>query len=294
MSIVSANTLFHFTKQKETLFNILEFGFRPSYCREFGEVTAGRINESHIPMVCFCDLPLSSIDKHTNGYSWIFNGKKEEFKGYGRYALGMSKDWGIQSLLNPVNYVTNESYILQAHLFLNKLSGEMTGMQDAWDKIIHVNKNDFPDPDLIDKIQLSVAPLLLRSRFITEQAHAVFSYIKPYQNFVTGQRYYDEREWRYAIPYDMAYGYKFPPLLKAVVGSKLDEELKKYQTEINSSAGNNLQFKPSDIKYIIVENNSDVNPLLDKLRSLSIKYKVKDVERLMTCILTAEQIHEDF
>ncbi len=46
--------------------------------------------EKAIPMVCFCDLPLSQIRKHT--------------KTYGEYALGLSKEWAIKKQINPVLY----------------------------------------------------------------------------------------------------------------------------------------------------------------------------------------------
>ena len=112
MSIISANTLFHFTRTKETLLSILETGFRPAYSTEFGPATNGRIVECEIPMVCFCDLPLSSLDKHINGHHWRYNNKEEKFLGYGKYGLGMSKIWGTEQQLNPVTYTTNKSHYL--------------------------------------------------------------------------------------------------------------------------------------------------------------------------------------
>jgi hypothetical protein len=43
-----------------------------------------------IPMVCFCDLPLSLIKKHV-----------EEYGGYG---IGLNKTWGVKNGVAPVIY----------------------------------------------------------------------------------------------------------------------------------------------------------------------------------------------
>lgn len=74
MSSISAKALFHFTSSKETLLKIIETGFRPSYCKEFGEnITGNRLQELYIPMTCFCDLPLSNTKNHMTGTTWLNN-----------------------------------------------------------------------------------------------------------------------------------------------------------------------------------------------------------------------------
>lgn len=93
---LSANTLFHFTKEMLTLESILTNGFYPRYCMEkFDYVDYVREREFPMPMVCFCDIPLSEIVEH-----------KEQ---YGEYAIGMSKDWGKVNGINPLIYTTAES-----------------------------------------------------------------------------------------------------------------------------------------------------------------------------------------
>jgi hypothetical protein len=83
--MISSNTLFHFTDKRENLINILENEFRPHFCLENFNFFAHDMNyregfEIAIPMVCFCDIPLSQARIH--------------MKHYGEYGIGLSKEWG--------------------------------------------------------------------------------------------------------------------------------------------------------------------------------------------------------
>lgn len=92
---LSSNALFHFTRKKTSLLNILENDFTPHYCIEdqrliFDEFNTKNSGEVAIPMVCFCDIPLSKVLKHS-GF-------------YGKYAIGFTKEWGIRNGICPVLY----------------------------------------------------------------------------------------------------------------------------------------------------------------------------------------------
>lgn len=95
---VSSNTLFHFTRDYDTLTKILKgMSFWPRYCQEFGW------NSSFaVPMTCFCDIPLSQIKNHIDTY--------------GSYGIGMSKEFAIKNEINPIFYVTKASLSLFALL----------------------------------------------------------------------------------------------------------------------------------------------------------------------------------
>lgn len=91
MPVVSAQTLFQFTSQLETLVKILESGgFWPKYCLEYGWKRTFAV-----PECCFCDTPLSAIHHH--------------MKNYGYYGIGMTKQWGINKGLSPVMYHLKDS-----------------------------------------------------------------------------------------------------------------------------------------------------------------------------------------
>lgn len=101
---ISSATLFHFTSSFETLKKILcGHGFWPRYCIEYGWGE----QEDHdfaVPMVCFCDIPLSQIHNH--------------IKVYGGYGIGMSKEWAISKGMAPVHYLQKGSFMIDA---LNEL-----------------------------------------------------------------------------------------------------------------------------------------------------------------------------
>ncbi len=112
---LSASALFHFTDTFEKLINIFKTAFRPQYCLEdWYEIypdLRGRLYMSAVPMVCFCDIPLSQIGEH--------------IKDYGSYAIGLSKNWATQNKLNPVIYTTPGStlsnYIMSIIMDTNKI-----------------------------------------------------------------------------------------------------------------------------------------------------------------------------
>jgi hypothetical protein len=103
---ISSNSLFHFTSKFETLKKILENDFYIQFCGEtFLNVVTGFSEdylEKGVPMVCFCDLPLSQVNNHT--------------AIYGGYAIGLSKAWGIKNKVNPIIYTYYNSD-LTAKLF---------------------------------------------------------------------------------------------------------------------------------------------------------------------------------
>lgn len=110
MNPINASSLLHFTNSMDTLKGILEKGFRFSYCCEKVSATIN-MNELHpeganyfrpspyinshiaIPMICFCDIPLTRAKSHSNIY--------------GKFIVGIDKDTArtvFKDSLNPVMY----------------------------------------------------------------------------------------------------------------------------------------------------------------------------------------------
>jgi hypothetical protein len=80
-------------EQKEWLFEILkDMKMVPRYVLEdyptFGE-------KHLILMKCFCDIPLSNINNHTNTY--------------GKYGIGLSKEFAFRNFISPVQYFHRHS-----------------------------------------------------------------------------------------------------------------------------------------------------------------------------------------
>jgi hypothetical protein len=103
---LSANSLFHFTDSLENLVNILTNEFRPKFCLEDFSVLRGSTMAASapdeefkwaVPMVCFCDLPLSQTSYHLSIY--------------GNYGIGLTKEWGRRKGISPLMYVYSDSLL---------------------------------------------------------------------------------------------------------------------------------------------------------------------------------------
>lgn len=86
----------------DRLKGILRDGFCPRYCPEYSLEQKDRIAarqkqppSNAIPMVCFCDLPLSLIRKHLDEY--------------GCFGIGMTKSWGLANGIAPVIYTHSKA-----------------------------------------------------------------------------------------------------------------------------------------------------------------------------------------
>jgi len=117
MSPLSSSTLFHFTPRLENLLGILTDEFLPHYSLEdYAPVFGGRIAgdaAAAIPMVCFCDMPLSQAAGHITSY--------------GRYSIGLTKSWGMAAGVAPVLYTYPDSATTAAVIYLHLRIEELQG-----------------------------------------------------------------------------------------------------------------------------------------------------------------------
>lgn len=114
---LSSNTLFHFTNKYDHLINIIENNFRPHYALEdFNTIFRGKdvdYLKLAIPMVSFCDIPLSQIAEHLSTY--------------GCYGIGLTKEWGKRNGITPILYTYPESLFAG---FLIKMQKNTQGLKD--------------------------------------------------------------------------------------------------------------------------------------------------------------------
>ena len=87
MARIYSTSYFHYTKNLKSLESILQGGFQGFYCREEFKFKS-ELTNIYVPMVSFCDLPLSHIASMT----------------YGDYVIGMSSVWGNGCHLTPICY----------------------------------------------------------------------------------------------------------------------------------------------------------------------------------------------
>lgn len=114
-------------------------------------------------MCCFCDIPLSNIQKH--------------LKTYGNYGIGLKKDWGKKNGLNPILYVHKDSRLFEA--ITNLGFGIVQNLKSK------VNLLEFPE--------------IIRDLSYV-QFYYIKPYEGDFNRgdeIISNVRFYDEREWRY-------------------------------------------------------------------------------------------------
>jgi hypothetical protein len=254
---ISSNTLFHFTSSRDNLINILENEFLPHFCLEnfrliLPEHARPRGLEFAVPMVSFCDLPLSQTAAHLNVY--------------GRYGIGMSKHWGIVHGVSPVLYAHPSAPIRWT-------------IQAVGDVLAHLRAAAADDGELATRA--------------LDEMFRFLSYIKPYEGrlwhgdeYGAKVRFYDEREWRY-VPelkdHALAYGL-----------DKADFVNAERRTDANRSISRlKIPFNPMDIRYVIVASEAEVPEMIADLRRIKDKYDERQVDMLITRLISAERIAED-
>lgn len=261
MSVLSSNTLFHFTNSADKIFSIIKNGFAPKFCLEplsyeiFFDLKENSFNESAIPMTCFCDLPLSKIENHL------------EF--YGSYGIGLSKEWGKRNGLTPLTYIHDNSTQISYLKQLGNLVAAATRKID------------------INEIPMKHNPLVALFELV--------GFYKPYDgqmwriNKYVDKRFYDEREWRYvpdiSIDYESLYRLSKDDFLNDVKRASANELISKDFS---------LQFKYEDVKYIIVKKELEMIAMFDALDSMSDIFDKNEIKILKTKIISTEQILEDF
>ena len=225
--------------------SLLQDNFKIFYCLEHVYCKSG-VFVGAVPMVSFCDIPLSEIKNHIDKY--------------GCYGLGLKKSWAIKKGLNPVLYIEKESMI--GHEFRNTAKKLLSGKNDKT-----LSEEGFTIINLF--------------RYMKNYEHELIRKDKTYPNY----RFSDEREWRFVPPKEDA---------EIIILEKLFNS-QEQEDEANGKLSNiRLEFTPDDITYIIINNESEINEFIAVLRYAKGKtYTHEQVERLITRILTTEQIRTD-
>lgn len=184
---------------------------------------AGDVNFA-VPMVCFCDIPLSRLTEHVTTY--------------GRFGIGLTKEWGMAKGLTPVLYCHSRSDLIDV---LGHNSYTIDYLRDQ------------EGPSLSKNTEDSLDVILWNTAFLS-------CFMKPYigsfyrrGELLEDVRFYDEMEWRY-VPRLMAES----GLPTALYGSNAADT--QYVTECNERLfnydGAALEFATDDIAYIFVEDEA--------------------------------------
>jgi hypothetical protein len=266
------SVLFHFTSSKDNLFGILKNEFKLNYSLE--EVKyAKKTSRFAIPMVCFCDIPLSQIKSHIDTY--------------GHYGIGLSKKWAVRKGLNPIIYLKKDSFLSKSLSETKSIVSDLL-YERLWENDIHGDTDFSSLADALNKC--------LSYRYL-------FGYIKNYEGkFFKDKKhakavtFYNEREWRY-VPKIIDGFTSDTPLDEQMKALILGEEAYSSQSGRESliSRLKPLGFEPGDIKYLIVRNEDELNWIIDVVKKVkSPKYPPRVIEVLTSRILTSDQIKHDF
>ncbi len=262
---ISANTLFHFTDTMEDLESTLFNDFAPRYCLEDQSYLLPENMPPYaaIPMVCFCDVPLSQVHYHT--------------ETYGYYCLGLSKEWGQQNGINPIMYAVPNSY---STLLLKKSFSDLYPLNPK----LMLYKSDEAD---------------LATRNTATMLYSFFTFLKPYEGEVwkdgllvqSGVSFYNEREWRYVPPLDRLNDKGLIPIMSRE--QYQDRSIRQQYNDVLQESFK-LAFDARDIKYIIVKDESEVLSMAQKINKFASRYSSEEKNLLTTRIISMQQILEDF
>lgn len=273
------SSLFHYTKFNY-LKKILETGITPNYCKEeFGSESVSKYVVG-IPMVSFCDIPLTRTDTLT--------------KRYGNHAIGFSKEWALKNGINPIMYVSNENIILSLRFFK---SYEMS----LKSQLIRNGCNGRQlTLNLFDQNSVSnIVPFINHNN--AKFANLNFwGYTKPYWGYHNKKKQcnYEENEWRYVPKEENGIEWKWGEQAYSEWRGDMDSE----KPQPNEALINRkLKFSCKDITNIIVEYDSQILGVVKTIESLTMiggnsNNEITEDEKkiLISKIVSFERIKKDF
>ena len=184
-------------------------------------------------------------------------------ESYGNYGIGLKKSWAKENGLNPVLYF-DDSSILGAQI--------RSTFKEVNERI---KKKELQS----DSFEIAIN---------------IFSYSKNYEGTLKtskitkeNYRFSDEREWRYV------------PSKQELQNAKRFIALSNYSTSEQKKDANNtlshirLKFKADDINYIFVKDEDEISEFINIIRESHGKESFGSVERLMSRIITTDQIKTD-
>jgi hypothetical protein len=252
-----ASSLFHFTKELDTILKILNSkALRAS--PNFESVENFFQNQMFLstPMVCFCDIPLKFITK-------------EHTIRYGNYGLGFKKSWGIKKKINPILYRMHNTE------FSTSFNKSVSGIDQVIEKLkIFESLND-QYYSMIEDVLWSMSNL---------QSHfkGMATFVKPYEEEDSNgiKNNYVDREWRWV-----------PESCEKEFHDSInkDEQDKRKKTYLESP--DYLAFESHDLKYIIVKDPKEIAILLKAIEGLALSESKK--HSLCQKIIDLESINQD-
>lgn len=316
---ISSSSLFHFTSKLDSIKKILTTGFRVTCCDEIEYEDNGEVkSRKAIPMVCFCDIPISLVANHAE----LYCGSKNSIFGF-----GMNKEWAIKKNLNPILYLSPNSefsktlvkLIDDKRARLEKLHGlesllrQKNYMDQDINNILNLLKEPGSSEILLEQRAIG-GGAILRSKFRLElfTKPTVGKYERNETN-PDNHNFYNEREWRYIPEKLNKISYWDPSnkrsnssdfnnavtALKDIIIPKSKDDYEDL-LEKKEPYGPNLTFDNNDLSFIIVDTQKSVSDLIEFIlnkKFLSIgglsNISENDKPNLISKIISWKQISND-
>ena len=285
----NSNSLFHYTKTYDNLCGILRNGFKPNYCKE--TLLNGSI--IGLPMVSLCDIPIT---------------RANDFRKYGKYAIGMERNWGTSKGINPITYIASEKISSTYSMVLNLLeitSNRAKGivlkefLSGIKTLIENNNKigNDIRAEEML-KLYQKQEPAITLFKLFNEVENTLVGYTKLYES--EDQKHgrvinYNDNEWRYIVPANKKHKWLHgEEEFAAWRGNSIQKPISTFEA---------IGFDSDDIRYIIVEKETDAKKLIgDILKMKTIggnKFGDKNTLllkklQMIKNIISIERLDEDF
>ena len=195
------------------------------------DLEASDILEAAIPMVCFCDVRLTHAGRHLDTY--------------GRYGVGLTKRWGLANGVTPVLYSHPRS---MSTLELFRIAARLSK---------HA-KNHEEVRELFD------------SREVQGDLDRAFSIVKPSIKAGSGEAVSEIEKRSGSMTNGSGAGYLPDPIRSGLSGKsgRIRERLAEVHRII--SLQHPLRFEANDVRYLVVQGEDDVVPLLGALKRRAI------------------------
>ncbi len=286
--MTNPHSLFHYTDKFETLLEIIKTGFRFSYSLERFPQTAINAHKGEIkpflsnalnhgfvgiPMICFCDIPISRASDHT--------------KNYNKYYIGLNKDYIIGVYCENFNNLSFNPilYVSAANLFLT--------IQDLY---------------TFDRLRIDLN--LDKSKFNTASLCNIWGLQKQFYGYDyklhKDRRFYDENEWRCIyldkINSETNWIWDLPQNYEDA-----KQSISVYNERLHKSPYAYLQYEQDRqhcIRYlfnhIIVQSDDEIERVIDVIRKSPTLFGIELLKNsdlrqwLLTKITSFERIENDY
>ncbi len=293
---INASSLFHFTKKLDTLKKIISDGLRFSYAYESmpSQIIANinypsspecidRVYKNTgvaIPMISFCDIPITRAALH--------------MEKYGNYMIGFDKEFMIdmcRPIINPVIYVYSNN-LSEAFIELSNVYADTVKQQNS--QILAVSKKGIGHES--KEIQELAKTYGLRKFFLLY----ILGLVKPMFESETNYCYYNEREWRAFLSDDSCNdcNWKWEITKEDYVGYR-DEWNEKLSHDFDNYITLYEDFIREGLTNIVVSNENEVDEIIEFILNSQKLFGYSDVSKetrhyLISKITSFERIALDY